>query len=128
MDCIYFGDLYRRHDCCGAFIIFGPGQYFYKKFHLDLNLIFASAVMCVLQMGVILDFILISRNQERAVFVAACWYILVFGAAVWFVLWLKLSLVDFIWLLVVAKLFHIAAQMGYIASMWRAQKTSLGGN
>lgn len=103
-------------------LFFGPGQYFYKKFHLDLNLIYAAAVMSIFQIGVILDFILISRNQERAVFIAACWYVLTFGVAVWVVLWLRLSLVDFVWLLALTKLFHIVVQVGFV---WRVHTIQL---
>jgi len=106
-----------------AFLLFfGPGQYFYIKFQLNIKLICAAAVLCSLQTGVILDFILISRNQERAVFIAACWYILAFGVVVWVVLWLRLSLVDFVWLLALAKLFHIVAQVGFV---WHGHKIQI---
>lgn len=107
--------------------VFGPAKYFFEKFHLDLNLIAAAGVMCTLQVGVILDFIMISRNQERAIFFAACLYLAASGVVVLLVLWLKLSLVDFIWLLVLAKIFHIAAQVGFIGRIWHAHKRQLEG-
>lgn len=106
-------------------LVFGPFKYFFEKFHLDLNLIAAAGMMCTLQVGVILDFIMISRNQERAIFFAACLYLAASGVMVLLVLWLKLSLVNFIWLLVLAKIFHIAAQVGFIGRIWHAHKREL---
>lgn len=108
-------------------LVFGPAQYFFEKFNLDLNLIAATAMLCILQIGVIADFIMISRNQERAIFFAACWYLMAIGVVVLLVLWLKLALVNFIWLLALAKLFHIAAQVGFIGSVWHAHKHKLEG-
>jgi O-antigen/teichoic acid export membrane protein len=106
-------------------LFFGPARYFFEKFYLDLNLICATAVMCILQIGVILDSILISRNQEREIFIAACLYILIIGMVVWFTLWVKLSLVDFVWLLVLTKLLHIATQLGFIGRTWYEHKHQL---
>lgn len=109
--------------CVALLLVLGPAQYFFEKFHLDLNLIAATSALCILQIGVIADFILISRNQERAIFFAACCYLTITVFVVIIVLWLKLSLADFIWLLVLSKFLHIAAQTWFIGSIWFEHKT-----
>ncbi|CAN4272298.1 hypothetical protein MCEMSEM29_01151 [Methylophilaceae bacterium] len=100
-------------------LIYGPAQYFYNKFHLNFSLIQATTALSMLQIGVLADFIMISRNQERAIFLSASWYLLTILAVVLIVIWLKLSLLSFIWLLALAKLIHIAVQVGFIGVAYR---------
>ena len=106
-------------------LFFEPARYFFDKFQLDFNLISAAAVMSLLQVGVVFDFILISRSQERAIFFGACLYFVIAGIAALLVFWLKLSLVNFIWLLAIAKVFHITAQAGFIGRVWYGRKRQL---
>jgi hypothetical protein len=103
----------------------GPAQYFFDKFNLNFNLIAATAVLCILQIGVLADFIMISRNQERALFVSACGYLMAIGVVALLVLWLKLTLVSLVWLLALSKLFHIGVQGGFIVSLWKVEKRQL---
>lgn len=103
-------------------LFFEPARYFFDKFQLDFSLISTAAVMSLLQVSVVFDFILISRSKERAVFVGACLYFVTAGFAALLVFWLKLSLVNFMWLLTSAKVFHITAQAGFIGCIWFGSK------
>lgn len=102
-----------------------PAQYFYQKFNLHWEMIAAATLLCVLQVGVLLEFILISRNHERAVFFAACWYFSAILVVVLLRTLLGLSLVHLIWLLVFARLIHIAAQILFIGRIWHTGKRQL---
>ena len=61
----------------------------------------------------------------RAIFFGACLYFVIAGIAALLVFWLKLSLVNFIWLLAIAKVFHITAQAGFIGCVWYGRKRQL---
>ncbi len=99
-------------------LLFPPTLYFVEKFDLNINLVHATAVLGLLQVGVVLEYILISRNQERAIFFTACGYLACAGIAALFVFLANSPLSDFLWLLVVAKGLHVAAQAGFIGGLW----------
>jgi hypothetical protein len=108
-------------------LIYGPARYFFDKFHLDLSLLAATAALCMLQVSVIADFIIISRNKEQAVFFSACCYLLVIGCMAAVVYWSKPPLADFIWLLAFCKGIHVVAQSGVICKLWYRENRQWGG-
>jgi hypothetical protein len=108
-------------------LIYGPARYFFDKFHLDLNLLAATSALCMLQVSVIADFIIISRNQEKAVFFSACCYLLVIAGMAAVVFWSKPPLADFIWLLAFCKGIHVIAQSGVICKLWYRENRQWGG-
>lgn len=99
-------------------LFFEPAQYFFAKFALNSGLIFATAAMSLLQVGVVLEFLLISRNQERAIFFTACGYLLSAGMAAFFVFLMGWPLLSLLWGLVIAKGIHVAVQAGLIGALW----------
>jgi hypothetical protein len=107
-------------------LIYSPARYFFYKFHLDWSMLVATSVLCMLQVSVIADFIIISRNQEKAIFFAACCYLLVIGGVAAVVYWLRPPLTDFIWLLVLCKGVHFIVQSGVIGKLWHCENKQWG--
>lgn len=99
-------------------LFFEPAQYFFEKFELNSGLMVATAAMSLLQVGVVLEFVLISRNHERAVFFTACGYLGTAGMAAFFVFLMGLPLLSLLWGLVIAKGVHVAVQAGLIGALW----------
>jgi O-antigen/teichoic acid export membrane protein len=105
-------------------ILFGPGRYFFDKFNLNLELIFATLALSMLQIAMVADFIMISRNRERELFISACAYLMILSILVFFIFWRNITLVNLIWFLALAKLFHITIQAIFIYNLMSFQKHS----
>jgi len=107
-------------------LFFKPALYFVDKFALNIDLMGATAALSLLQVGVVLEYILISRNQERAIFLTACGYLICAGVVAFFVFLANAPLSDLLWLLVVAKGIHVAAQVGLIGGLLCKKCSSAG--
>jgi hypothetical protein len=105
-------------------MVFGPARIYYDKFHLNMSLLITTSVLCMLQISVILDYLIISRNVEKGVFLSAFIYLCVICFGAYNVWHFKLSLVEFIWMLVVCKLIHLFMQALVIAKLLHSESRS----
>ncbi len=97
---------------------FGPAKVFFDKFHLDSNLLFATSALCLLQINVIADYIIISRNSEQSLFIAALSYVSAVSVGALLVWYTKPPLADFIWMLVCCKVIYLFIQASIIIKLW----------
>ena len=95
----------------GILLLHGPARNYFDKFQLDFNLMSATSLLCLMQISVVTDHILISRNWEKAVFFAAFIYFIGICLGGYFVWWFKLPLSAFIWILSGCKFLHISMQL-----------------
>lgn len=94
-----------------------PLASFAQKYQITFSMLPAVWAMGCLQVTAILDFILLSRDRETALFASSFSYLVVTILICGITFWFRLSLLEFIWLLTAAKLFHFSAQAGAIWSI-----------
>jgi hypothetical protein len=88
---------------------FGPLRFIGQRYELNLGLLAATTMLSVLQSSVLLDWLLISRDGERFVLVAAVIYLVAVCACCLLTSIAALPITIFIFILAVAKLLHLAA-------------------
>jgi hypothetical protein len=93
---------------------------FATKFALDAPLMAIASVLCCLQLGLILDWLLISHDRERDMYIATNVYLAAAVVAAVLATWLDWSIVELLAALALAKLGHVLALIGFSARLPRS--------
>jgi hypothetical protein len=97
---------------------------FASKFALDAPLLTIATLLCCLQLGLIIDWLLISRDRERDMYSATNVYL---GAAVLAAVlatWLDWSILELFAGLALAKFGHVLALIGFSARLARRARSA----
>jgi hypothetical protein len=97
----------------------GPLAALGMKYEIDGQALSVVAALGLLQVTVLVDFLLISRDRERWVFSASITYLLAALAVSAFTIAFGIPMVTFICLLAGAKLLHLAVQAGFVLRLMR---------
>lgn len=103
----------------GVIMFYGPGSFLVAKFSLKPLLIFATTLLCCVQITTTLDWILQSRDREMGALSASILYFLIVAGLAFWVVYAELELAQFIFGLAAAKACHIVAQL---ASLWMSAR------
>lgn len=93
---------------------------FATKFALDAPLMAIASVLCCLQLGLIIDWLLISHDRERDMYIATNVYLAAAVVAAALATWFDWSIVELLAALAFAKLGHVLALIGFSARLARS--------
>lgn len=97
---------------------------FAAKFALDVSLMAIASVLCCLQLGLIIDWLLISHDRERDIYIATNVYLAAAVVAAVLATWLEWSIVELLAALAFAKLCHVLALVGFSARLARGARSA----
>jgi len=99
--------------CAAILLIEGGGVFgaLNEKYGLNFPLFYAIAALGLVQISVLLDFILLSQDRERSLFVAAVTYLTATALVCGVVYYFGASLLEFLCMLAIAKLIHCVMQV-----------------
>jgi hypothetical protein len=90
---------------------YGPLDGFFRKYAVDGEMISVVFILGCCQLTVLLDYLLMSRNKERFIFVAGISFLTAASFAVCVAIAYDVSLVNFMLLYALAKLVHLGIQV-----------------
>jgi O-antigen/teichoic acid export membrane protein len=98
-------------------LLHGPASTLGLKYSLTPGLLIATTALAMLQINPMFDWMLLSHNRERQVFVAALIYLTVLAAGVGAVIVTRGSLVHFLWIMSAAKMVQLMVELLFIATI-----------
>jgi hypothetical protein len=104
-------------------LLHGPIQPLGTKYSLDLGQLLATTALAMLQVSLMFDWMLISHDRERPVFLAALIYLLVLAGGVGVFIQTLDGIEQFMWIMAGAKLAQVVIQLVFIALIPAANRS-----